>query len=255
MNAKRRIPVLLYHRIDQESESAQRPFCVAPEAFRWQMAWLRDNGYASVSLAALQAYYRGERVTLPERPVVITFDDGYYCNYSRAFPALQENGLTATIFLAIDLLRQSGDGREGRDGFMAWPEIAEMHAAGFAFESHGCSHQPLDTLSPAQVEAEMRESKAVIEAKLAKTVHYFCYPFGRYNEAIKAAARAAGYAGACGGPPFWQGGPDDWYEIGRTEILWGDSLAQFRFKVEHGLGYYYFLRRQLGKVKRLVGGG
>ncbi|MFQ5771086.1 MAG: hypothetical protein ACE5HX_11160, partial [bacterium] len=58
-----------------------------------------------------------------------------------------------------------------------------------------------------------------------------------------------GYVGACGGPPFWRGGPQSWFEIGRTEIVWSDSMVQFRFKVQYGLGYYYYVKRQLGKLK------
>ncbi|MFQ5628466.1 MAG: polysaccharide deacetylase family protein [bacterium] len=247
-----RIPVLLYHRIDREAKSQYRPFCVDPDAFAQQMAWLAENGFATISLKQLQDYYQSEGA-IPERPIVVTFDDGYLCNYTRAFPILHDKGFFATVFLATDLIRNGGRVVESKDAFLAWDEIKEMHEAGFSFESHGCSHRPLDTLSLLEVEDELRKSKDAIAARLDKEVDYFCYPFSRYNETIKRLVQENAYLGACGGPPFWQGGPKDWFEIGRTEILWSDSFKQFRFKVQHGLGYYYFAKRQLGKIKKLAG--
>lgn len=244
-----RIPVLLYHRVDCESDANMRPYCVAPAHFAQQMAWLAEEGYKTIDLAHLQAHYQSG-VSVPDRPIVITFDDGYYCNYSRAFPIMQQHGFAGTIFLATDLMREPGPAVESRDSFMSWPEITEMQAAGFSFQAHGCSHRALTELDLREVEREARESKATIEARLKTEVRYFCYPYSRYTEEIKSIIREAGYAGACGGPPFWEDGPHDWYEIGRTEILWSDSLTRFKFKIRYGLGYYYFARRQLGKMKR-----
>lgn len=244
-----RIPVLLYHRIDSESDPKLRRHCVAPEAFAQQLAWLAQEGYATISLSRLQRHYcHGE--ALPDRPIVITFDDGYCCNYTRAFPMLRAHGYAATIFLAVDLMRKNIPATESREAFMSWEEIREMRRAGFSFQAHGCSHRPLDTISLGEVAQEARESKARIEKELKTEVKYFCYPFSRYNEQIKQVIKREGYAGACGGPPFWEGGPRDWYEIGRTEILWSDSMAQFRFKIKNGLGHYYFTKRQLGKIKK-----
>lgn len=246
-----RIPILLYHRIDREPDAQYRPFCVDPDVFAQQMAWLASEGFSTISLDQVQSHYTGGDPA-PERPIVITFDDGYFCNYTRAFPIMRKHGFTGTIFLATDLMRQPAPVTESHESFMTWQEISEMHDAGFAFEAHGCTHRALTSISLDDVAREARESKAIIEKQLEKTVCYFCYPYSQYNARIKAIVAEAGYAGACGGPPFWQNGPSDWFEIGRTEILWSDSLAQFRFKIKHGLGYYYFSRRQLGKIKKKI---
>lgn len=244
-----RIPVLFYHRVDREKDPLFTPFCVDPDVFALQMSWLNKEGYTTISLADIQQHYqRGDSVA--ERSIVITFDDGYYCNYTRAFPILQEQGYVATIFLATDLIRKPIPIVESKDSFLSWDEIREMYQAGFFFQSHGCSHRQLNEITLEEVVREARESKACIENELKTEVKYFCYPFSQYNKQIKGIIKQTGYVGACGGPPFWHGGPQDWFEIGRTEILWNDSFAQFRFKVKHGLGYYYFTKRQIGKVKK-----
>lgn len=243
--------MLLYHRVDREADPALRPFCVDPDTFAGQMAWLAGEGYKTITLPQLQQYYQ-HGLQVPEQPIVITFDDGYYCNYTRAFPAMRAHGFAGTIFLATDLMREPTPVVESKDSFLSWDEIREMQASGFSFQAHGCSHRPLTEISPDEVAREACESKTVIEAQLQNPVHYFCYPYSRYNEQIKRNVAQAGYAGACGGPPFWEGGPTDWFEIGRTEILWSDSFKQFRFKIKYGLGYYYFARRQLGKIKKKI---
>ncbi|MFQ5770496.1 MAG: polysaccharide deacetylase, partial [bacterium] len=84
-----RIPVLLYHRLDREKDSHFRPYCVDPEKFARQMSFLKAEGYETISLEDMQRHYQfGDQV--PERSIVITFDDGYYCNYTQAYPILQE---------------------------------------------------------------------------------------------------------------------------------------------------------------------
>lgn len=240
---------MLYHRVDREADPEFRPFCVDPDMFAQQMSWLKQEGYTTISLAQLQNHYL-KKTNVPEHSIVITFDDGYYCNYTRAFPTMQAFGFAGTIFLATDLIREPIPVSESRGSFISWQEIAEMHEAGFSFQSHGCSHRALTQITLDEVAYEAKTSKAMIEKKLRSEVDYFCYPWSQYNENIKRIIRETGYIGACGGPPFWEDGPKNWFEIGRTEILWDDSMSQFRFKVKHGLGYYYFTKRQIGKIKK-----
>ncbi len=89
------IPILLYHHLDPEGEESGT--VLHPDTFARQMKLLRDNGYTAVSLDALIAYAE-EGTALPEKPVVITFDDGYLSNYQYAFPILREYGWEGTVF-------------------------------------------------------------------------------------------------------------------------------------------------------------
>lgn len=90
------VPVLLYHHLGQEQEGNAN--ILFPETFARHMALLWEHGYTPVMLQSLAAYGAGTG-DLPEKPVVITFDDGYYSNYEYAFPVLAEYGFPATIFV------------------------------------------------------------------------------------------------------------------------------------------------------------
>lgn len=249
---KQRIPVLLYHRIDSEADKAWQPFCVSPDNFARQMAWLAQEGYRTIDLHALLDYYERDE-PVPEKALVITFDDGYYCNYSRAFPLMAKYDFTGTVFLAGNLMRaDDAPPAESRQGFMSWNEIREMQKHGWSLQSHGLDHVKMTELSRERLHREIFESREVIAAKLGAAVDFFCYPFADFDARISDCVREAGYRGACGGPPFYEDGPGSPFAIGRTEILWNDSFAQFRFKIENGLGYYFFARRQMGKIKRAL---
>jgi len=245
-----RIPVLLYHRVDTEADSQWRPFCVSPQNFADQMRWLAHQGFMTIHLGQLLDYYHlGSPI--PPKPLVITFDDGYFCNYSRAFPILRQRGFFATVFLACNLLRPDlAKPTEGRNSFMAWPEILEMQRAGWEFHSHGLDHKRMTELTRDEMIAEIGISRQRLAARLGRPIEFFCYPFGQFNTEAQKVVRSYGYRGACGGPPFDANGPVNDYAIGRTEILCGDSFRQFIFKIEHGLGYYFHAKKQLGKLKR-----
>jgi peptidoglycan/xylan/chitin deacetylase (PgdA/CDA1 family) len=245
-----RIPVLLYHRVDTEAKSQWRRFCVSPQNFADQMRWLAHRGFTTIHLGQLLSYYQNDS-PIPSNPVVITFDDGYFCNYSRAFPILQRYGFSATVFLACNLLRHDAAApNEGRAGFLSWPEILTMQSAGWEFHSHGLDHRGMTELTRDEQIAEIGISRQRLTARLGRPVEFFCYPFSQFNAEVQKVVRSCGYRGACGGPPFEANGPVDDYAIGRTEILWNDSFRQFIFKIEHGLGYYYHLKKQLGRLKR-----
>jgi peptidoglycan/xylan/chitin deacetylase (PgdA/CDA1 family) len=249
-NSGPRIPVLLYHRVDTETDRRWRRFCVTPENFAAQMRWLADQGFSAIHLGQLLDYYH-HGLPVPPKPVVITFDDGYFCNYSQAFPILRQHGFVATVFLVFNFVR---DGivapREGRQNFLAWPEILAMQEAGWEFHSHGIDHRPMTELSREELEHEIGESKQYLAAKLGRPVEFFCYPWTKFNYAVQEVVRSYGYRGACSGSTFDDGRPFDDFAIGRTEVLWGDSLRQFVFKVKNGLNYYYYTKKKLGKLKR-----
>lgn len=250
--SKKRIPVLLYHRVDHEADKTWRPFCVSPQNFAEQMAWLASHHYRTIDLHTLLDYFEhGEPA--PDNALVITFDDGYLCNYSRAFPLMAKYGFTGTIFLAGNLLRNEGPpAAESRQSFMSWEEAREMQTHGWSLQSHGLDHVKMTGLRPEQLRHEIFDSRNLISDKLGRRVDFFCYPFAEFNQEVMDCVRESGYRGACGGPPFYDNGPVSPLAIGRTEILWRDSFKQFCFKMRHGLGYYYFMLRQLGKAKRLL---
>ena len=89
------VPVLMYHHISEEGNDSTE---LSPEAFEAQIAALAEAGYTAVFPEDLAAYVR-EGKELPEKPIVITFDDGYLSNYEYAYPILKKYGMVATIFV------------------------------------------------------------------------------------------------------------------------------------------------------------
>ena len=91
------VPVLLYHEIDPAADGSNGAV-ISPETFENHIRALAENGYTAVSPEELTAYVE-HGGTLPEKPVLITFDDGYQSNYDYAYPVLKKYGMKATIFV------------------------------------------------------------------------------------------------------------------------------------------------------------
>jgi len=188
------VPILTYHstRFLRKSDTRLiKYFDVAPNIFGQQMKYLKDNGYTSISFDALVEAIAGT-TTLPEKPVIISFDDGWRNQYLDAFPILKKFGFTATFFVWT---RAIGHHRN----FMTWDQLKEMHAAGMHIASHTLTHQMLNRIRDEVVlRRQIFESKKIIEEKLGAPVTVFAYPYGLYNARVVALVKAAGYVAARG---------------------------------------------------------
>lgn len=182
----RSLPILTFHAVDDAGDVGAFP----PGVFRRAIARLHSDGFRTVDLAdAVAGLRRGD--PLPDRAVVLTFDDGYRSAYTDAFPVLQEHGMTATVFLAVGARDGAGDGLPSLTGreMLAWNEIREMAGAGIAFGAHTLSHADLTALDPDRIEAEVLGSRTVIEQRLGVPVPGFAYPFGRFDTRSRAVVR------------------------------------------------------------------
>jgi len=109
---------------------------VSPSRFESHLKYLKENGYQAITLDELLDFLATGK-SLPEKPVVLTFDDGYADNYTNAFPLLQKYGMTGHFFIITDFVN------EQRVEYMTWPQIEEMSAAGQRFGSHSRNHPDL----------------------------------------------------------------------------------------------------------------
>jgi peptidoglycan/xylan/chitin deacetylase (PgdA/CDA1 family) len=178
------IPILNYHKIDTLYHSLSIP----PQEFEEQMAYLSQNGFTTISPDQLMSYLNHGK-ELPEKPILITFDDGYLDNYTNAYPILKKYGFTATIFLVTNLV-----GHDER--FMTWDHVREMQKDGFVFGSHSVSHAVLTKLSREQAMAELIDSRKEMEQQLGVKARYFAYPTGAYNLVVEEMVKQAGYKAA-----------------------------------------------------------
>ena len=224
------VPILMYHQVTPTPDPSFRKYAVTPEAFREQMGWLKDVGYTALSLKALYENRVGE-APLPRRPVIITFDDGFQDCMDFAVPILVANGFTATFYVVAGLIDQTSRWLAKQRGIelpmMSWSSIQELEAAGLSCGAHGMSHANLTTVTPETCRAELQQSRAVLEDRLGHEVRDLAYPYGAYDEAVRAIAVESGYRTACSVRPGWSPPDDDLMALRRIHVQEGRSLADF----------------------------
>ena len=172
-----RIPILMYHSISDNLFGKSHPYYqinTSPRVFAQQMKWLHEGGYSTLTLSQLrQAMDAGD---VPEKTVVITFDDGYQDFVMDAFSPMRRYGFTGTIFLATSRIQETPARIEGVD-YMTWREVQQLHAEGIEFGSHTVTHPDLRSLGPEEIDYEVCCSKETIEDHLGAPVRTFAYPF------------------------------------------------------------------------------
>ncbi len=214
----RALPVLMYHHVSPNPGLVT----VSPATFRAQMGWLARHGYRTVGCDDLAVFLAGNPV--PDKSVLITFDDGYLDNYVHAHPVLSDYGLRAAIFLVTGWI---GDGparpQAGGDGvqpecpdhrqcmafvatgetdrvMLRWAEVEAMHAAGsFEFHSHTHTHTRWDQRiadATARREALARDldrSRATLASHLGAASAHLCWPQGYYDADYRRVAQDNGF--------------------------------------------------------------
>lgn len=201
------IPALNYHKVDNYHHALSIP----PGEFEEQIKYLHDNGYHSINPDDLVANIKYGNA-LPDKPILITFDDGYADNYSNAYPILKKYNFTATIFIITNMV-----GKDPR--FVTWEQVREMQESGFVFASHTVNHLPLTNLPADQIENELVQSRDEITQQLGVTPKYFAYPTGAYNLQIEDIVRKTGYTAAFT-IRYGQDGPkSDLYALERIPIF------------------------------------
>ncbi|GAB4256605.1 MAG: hypothetical protein Kow0092_02780 [Deferrisomatales bacterium] len=181
------VRVLLYHRV---GDSRYPSTNVSVEAFRAQMRWLGESGYSVVSTEAL-ARHLLEGAPLPDRAVVIQFDDGYRSVYAHAFPILRELGYPFCVFLPTEALDR------GYNDYMTWDMARAMVDGGGELGAHGHRHLRLGRLAGEEGRARIREELGEGARRLrAQGVppRWVAYPYGEYSPAVLEEARRLGFS-------------------------------------------------------------
>ena len=176
-----RVPILMYHYVSVPPEDAdiyRRDLSVTPDQFADQLAWLRDNGYSAITLDDLfDALEVG--APLPPHPVVLTFDDGYADAFTNAFRLLKRFGLRGTFFVVTGWIDAN------TPGYLTWDQARAMAAAGMSIQSHSQTHPDLtDGCDYDCLVYQILGSVQTIEAEIGIRPRFFCYPSGRYDDAV-----------------------------------------------------------------------
>jgi peptidoglycan/xylan/chitin deacetylase (PgdA/CDA1 family) len=206
------VPILEYHVLGRPQTEVPYPDLYVPRAsFRKQMDWLEEHGYEAVTLEAVEeAWYHGG--TLPAKPVVISFDDGYRPQYTFALPTLRKHGWPGVLNLKA----------EGSDLYES--NVKAMLAAGWELAAHTIHHSDLTTLEGEALEEEVAGSRKLLQREYGVPVKNFCYPSGRFDSTVIAAVEAAGYTGATTEIPGFAT-KEHPYELARIEVLGSWTVA------------------------------
>ncbi|MGW0828072.1 polysaccharide deacetylase family protein [Streptomyces sp. NPDC002845] len=189
------VPILMYHAVATAPGDATRALSVAPEAFAEQMALLGDLRLTPVSTAELAAGWRFGR-PLPDRPVLITFDDGYEGVHRHALPVLAKHGFAATLFVSTGWIRGAYDNGGALGTMLGWDQVRELAGAGVEIGGHSHTHPQLDQLDDDALRFEVRRCAEIVAGELSTRPASFAYPYGYSSRRVRRAVREAGFAQA-----------------------------------------------------------
>lgn len=180
------IPVITFHAIGE----AASPLFTPPALFEATLAQLAAAGYRTVALQRVLHWLR-TGADLPDKAVVLAFDDGYRSVYSEAWPRLAAYGFSATVFLVTDYCGRDNQwpgqpAHAPRMPLLSWDEAGKLAAAGWELGAHTRTHPPLSLLDAARVEAEVVGSQAAIQARTGQSAAVFAYPYGARNPMVEA---------------------------------------------------------------------
>lgn len=182
------VPILLYHRIDVSNTQSQ--YYVPPDKFEEQMKLLHDWGYTTITTELLVQAIR-EGANLPQRPIILTFDDGHLNNYTIAYPIMKKYGFTGALYIVGEYI--------GSPNYMNADQIKEMVHNGWEVGNHSMNHFDLTLLDTQQQQQyEIVASREVLEDQLDVPIQTFAYPFGIYDQTVINLTYSTGYIAAMG---------------------------------------------------------
>ncbi|MDN3019002.1 polysaccharide deacetylase family protein [Paenibacillus sp. BSR1-1] len=234
------IPVLLYHHILKLSEnsSPNNTAVINLEKFEEQMKYLSDQGYYTASISELVSYMNGEK-TLPDKTVVITFDDGHKTNYLYAYSVLKKYGFKAVSFLITNRISESPvPFNPAGLQFLSWPEINEMKDV-FEFGSHTHGlHYTTNGIAAILIQPEQVVLEDLETSRDLLSTDYLAYPFGDYDAGTIELLKAAGYKYAFTTMPWNVKRGDNPFELGRKWVSPSFSLLEFDRLLKDGWMWY-----------------
>jgi peptidoglycan/xylan/chitin deacetylase (PgdA/CDA1 family) len=228
MTAAERVPVLMYHRVGELHAAAEARYCVTPGRFAAHMRALAARGYRAVDIDAFVGWLSGG-APLADGDFVLTFDDGFGGVREHALPVLEQLGWPATIFLVTDLLggvdAWNSEGQHGGGTYplLAADEVQEMQSHGCKFHSHTRAHLSLPTLTDDALADQLWGSRLALEKLLGQRADLLAYPYGRADDRVEAAARAAGYRAAFSVRPGFNRRGVNRFQIRRLDIFGTDT--------------------------------
>jgi len=247
----------MYHEVSPRPHPAFRRYTVTPRAFARQMRWLAAFKYQPIDMDTLFRARRG-LAPLPERPVVITFDDGLQGCVDHALPVLREHRFTAVFYLVAGLMGETSRWLRPELGMdlpiMSWETARRLGRDGFQCGAHTLTHPRLAGLDPSRRRSELVDARARLEHELGGPVRHLAYPYGSFDRATQQVADEAGYLTACSTRPGVSTADDDFFALKRIPIYGGETLFDFACRLRTAWTLPERVRRALRDTARRVTG-
>lgn len=184
---KKRIPILMYHEVEDlaklklaiANNEVHPSYIVATNSFKQQLYQIISHGLTTLNAEDLNSNFDCDK------PLLITFDDGYSNNYTSVFPELLANHMVGTFFVIASSI--------GFNRMMTKSQLIEMSNNCMSIQSHGLTHRPMASLSKKELSIELEESKKIIEDITGKEVCCLSLPHGSFDLKVLRLAREAGY--------------------------------------------------------------
>lgn len=176
------VSILMYHHV---SASTPRSTSLSPDELRAHLSYLRDNNFNVISLTDAIDGIRGDK-ELPEKAVVLTFDDAYENIFSAGHPIMQEFDMPWTLFVTTDPVGE----RPGR--YMSWDQIRQLHADGVIIANHSLDHAHMPRRQGFNSEQDWRQAMAenILQAEqkildeVGVSYQLFAFPYGEYDNEL-----------------------------------------------------------------------
>lgn len=252
----------MYHIIAIPASEDEKRLACPPAAFKAQMNYLNKNGYHVISLQdAVDALK--QKQSLPDKTIVITFDDGYIETYEKAYPTLIKYGFPATIFMVSSFVGKTDEWMTGKRSaprkLCNDSQLIEMNKNGITIGSHSRSHARLSQIPFKKAQSEITISKIEIEKLIGTTVDFFAYPYGLFNSEIHEFIKTSSYSCACSTRSGFNNPSTNLFELRRIDVYGTDSLWKFKQKLFFGINdtsifFYlkYYWTRLLSKLQNYI---
>jgi peptidoglycan/xylan/chitin deacetylase (PgdA/CDA1 family) len=227
-------PILEYHMVKDQVPADEYEYAVPVAEFEAQLDYLQAEGYQTITLLDYMKAKKG-KFTMPKKPIILTFDDGYDDNYTNLLPLLEQRGMKAVVFMVTNEV--------GRPGYLTWAQLRDMEQRGIELGSHTANHQPLTILEPQMREDEVKLSKLLMEWNGLKTIFSFSYPNGAYDGEMPGLLKGNEYLAAVTGEAGLNNMKTDPYLLHRINIphphlgLWEFKMRLLKGEVLAKLGW------------------
>lgn len=227
MNTASPIPILLYHAVSAEPPPWLARWSVTPDEFRAHLDAVLRAGCTPFTVSGLVDLLRRDE-PLPERPLVVTFDDGFADLASQAAPAMHEREIVGTAYITTGAMQ----GTRAPNlllppvPMLAWSQLAELEEMGIELGAHSHTHPQLDTIRRQRASEEIDTSKELLEGALGHRVRSFAYPHGYSNGVVRQLVANAGFDSACAVRNAFSSPFDNLFMLARLTVRSDTSLRR-----------------------------